>query len=314
MRAALLIPQTGPHAALGRSMERAAILAQAGNDDDALLVFDTGGTIEGAAAAAAQARKKRASIILGPLRSAEVPAVLGATGGTMPVVTFSNDAQLRESGAFLLGITARQSVRSILQYAASRGVRRVAVDGANDPWAAQVRAAAVAESATLGITIGQLPADMGQGMANNFAGSEDGFPDAVLMASAPAITALGPQLAAQRIQPLAALPELDLTPDMVGQMEGTWLAAPDPTGFQNFVRAFEQRMGTRPGLIAALAFDASNIVNAMRLTGGLDRSALLSANGFAGVCGNVRFRENGSAARELVILELVNRAIRKVAG
>ena len=304
--AALLVPQSGPHAALGRAMERAAMLAQGGNDKSSIAVFDTGGSVEGAAAAAAAARKKGASLILGPLRSAEVPAVLAQTGGTIPVVTFSNDAALRESGAFVFGITAQQSVRAILGYAAGRGIRRVAVGGAvggsSDIWATQVRDAALAQSVDLGLTV--RPFDETGAIPAGFAQSDDGLPDAILMAEPAALARLSPELAARNIQPLAAFPELDLPPAMMTQLTGTWLTAPDPGAFTDFARAFEQRMGTRPGIIAGLAFDAAVISATLRLSGGIDRSAILSANGFNGVCGHVRFRENGSASRALTVLAL----------
>lgn len=282
------------------------MLAQAGNEKNALLVLDTGGTPQGAAQAAAAARKKRASLIIGPLLSAEVPAVLAASGGQIPVVSFSNDANLRESGAFVFGITARQIVRAVLQYAADRGIRRVAVDSATDNWTMQVRDAAMVEGPAIGLIIGEGP-----GAA--FASSEDGLPDAMLMSDPARLTTMNPQLAAQGIQPLAALSEVDFAPDMVRRLEGTWLAAPDPADFAKFAQLFEQRMGTRPGIIAALAFDAASMVAKMRMGGGLDRSAILAATGFIGVCGHVRFRENGSAARSLAIMELVNGGIRKVA-
>lgn len=292
------------------------MLAQAGNDKSPLLVLDTGGSAEGAAAAAAAARKKGVSLILGPLRSMEVPAVLAQTGGGIPVVTFSNDAALRESGAFVFGITAHQSVEAILTYAAGRGIRRVAVGGvgdeADDAWTAQVRMAAEAQSIGLGLTV--MPMAQDGSVPATFPQSEDGLPDAVLMADPAALARMTPELAARNIQPLAAFSELDLLPAMISQLEGTWLAAPDPGAFTDFARAFEQRMGTRPDIIAGLAFDASNMINTMRLGGGVDRSAILSSGGFKGVCGHVRFRENGSAARALTVLALEAGGIRKIAG
>ncbi len=310
--AALLVPQSGPYAALGRSMERAAMLAQAGNDAEALMVVDTGGTGEGTAAAAALARRKGAAVILGPLRSQDVPVVVAQTGGTIPVVAFGNDAGLRESGAFIFGITAQQTVSGILRYAAGRGIRRIAVDGADDAWTAQIRAAALAESTDLGLIVQSMMDGDTAALAGNFSGSEDGLPDAVLIADPARLARLMPQLAANNVQPLAAFPELDLAPDLVRTLTGTWLAAPDPTVFADFARAFEQRIGTRPGLIAGLAFDASSMVLAMLRSGGIDRSAVLSANGYPGVCGHVRFRENGTATRELAVLSLEAGGIRKV--
>jgi hypothetical protein len=295
-------------------MERAAMLAQSTGDKSLLKIFDTGGTAEGAAKAAMAARKGRATVILGPLLSGEAAAVMAVTKNEIPVLAFSNDAALRESGAFLLGITARQNVAAILAYAADRGIRRVSVGGENAGWGRQVRAAAEIEGPTSGIAISQLPADDLNSVPNSIVSSPDGYPDAVLMPDSQSLTRMAPQLAEQGIQALGAFPELDLSQDQMRPLEGTWLAAPDPATFSDFSRNFEQRMGTRPGLIAALAFDAVTIANQMRSGGGTDRSAVLSSNGFTGVCGHVRFRDDGSATRAMAILELTGRGVRRVAG
>jgi hypothetical protein len=104
------------------------------------------------------------------------------------------------------------------------------------------------------------------------------------------------------MQVLGAITGLDLPPETLHALEGAWFAAPDPAGFASFARAFEERVGSQPGLITGLAYDAMHIVEQLRMGGGVDRSALLAATGFKGVCGDVRFREDGSAARTLAIL------------
>lgn len=282
------------------------MLAQGDSDKKALKVFDTSGTPEGATAAARAARKSGATIILGPLFGREVSAVLGLIGRAMPVVSFSNDSALLDSGAFVFGITARQAASSILRYAASRGIRRIAIGGVNDGWGMQARAAASNISKDLGLDAYLLPAE-GLGQPDSGA-----LPDAVLMTDAAALARIGPVIDRQRVQLLGIVQGLDLTPEMFRALEGAWLAAPDPAGFAGFARAFEERFGTRPGTITGLAYDATNIFRQMRLGGDTDRSALLSASGFKGVCGDVRFREDGSVARALAILAIADGKLRTI--
>jgi branched-chain amino acid transport system substrate-binding protein len=292
--AALLVPLTGANAALGRSMARAGGLAQ-GKDSGGLIVLDTGGTSQGAAAAAGVALKKGARLILGPLGAAEVAPVVAVAGG-VPVLAFSNDLALRESGAFLLGVTADQAVGPLLHYARSRGVRRLGLLAGADAWGGQVAAAATAAAQREGMDLAVAPADAA--LAGYLRGPN--APDALLAsgdlpAAARAVGDTGVQL-------LGAFTGLEAAPAMLAQIEGAWLSAPDPAGFRTFADAFEQANGVAPGVIAGLAFDAANIALALRKAGSLDRSALLSGRSFEGVCGAVRFRADGSAARAMAVL------------
>ena len=281
---ALLLPLTGPHAALGRSMARAGALAQAG-DKKALFVLDTGGTPAGAAAAAAQALKQGAGLILGPTFTAEVKPVLDAVGGRVPVIAFSNDAALIDQGAFLLGITADQIVTPLLGYARSRGVRRIAIAPGSDIWAGQVATAAARVAQRTGLTI--VTADA----------------DAQLIAGGSAtIAAQARQFKGAGVQLLGASTGLDPDPAVLAALDGAWLSAPDPAPFANFATAYEAQNGTPPGLIAGLAYDAVGIAAILRRGGGTDRSALLAAQSFKGACGNLRFRDDGSAQRDMAIL------------
>lgn len=314
--AALLVPMTGEHAALGRSMERAALLAQGsgiaqrGADAKQFHVFNTLGTPEGASAAAKAARHGGARILLGPIFARELPDVIQVAGPDVPVISFSNDAALLESGAFVLGITAAQIVTALLRYSVGRGIRRVAVVGPLGGWNAQVAAAAAEAARLLGIEVVALPVDWGQAAMSLSVGS---LPDAVLITDSDRLASMGPALAHKNVQILAAVAGLDLLPETLRALEGAWFAAPDPAGFASFAQAFEDTVGSPPGLITGLAYDAMHIVQQLRLGGGVDRSALLVATGFKGVCGNVRFREDGSAARSLAILAVRNGSLASVA-
>lgn len=303
--AALLIPRTGDRAALGRSMERAALLAQ-GIEKNSLLVFDTQGTPAGAAAAARQAMRRRASIVLGPLLSTEVGPVLAVVEGKVPVLTFSNDASLVESGAFLLGITAQQSVSAILRYARGRGIRQVAMSFASSGWGAQALLAARSVAAATGLTLSVLP----EGVSVLAAGEPQ---DALLVATGAPLMAAAKAVRGTQVQLLGAFDGLSYAADALTELDGAWVSAPDPSVFEEFNHAFEARTGTPPGIIAGLAYDAASIVASLRRAGGVDRSGLLTSGGFKGVTGTVRFRENGSAARDLAILTIRDRAYQVIA-
>lgn len=292
---ALLVPRTGPHAALGLSMERAASLAQSDSGEPAMTI-DTGGTADGAAAAAIEALRRGARLILGPLFAAEVRPVVAAVAGRAPVIAFSNDPALADSGAFLLGITPSQATSAVLQYARSRGVRTVAVLAGGDAWARQSAAAAERLQGAIGIDVVS---------AANVAALTGGatLPDAVLLSDGAAdFAATATALRASGIQILGTTQAIDHAPAALAATEGAWLAAPDPAALADFARAYAERNGGAPGMIAALAYDAARIAGALRTRGEIGRDALLAAPNFPGVVGNVRFRADGSCSRELAIL------------
>lgn len=284
-------------------MRRAATLVQSDQGrDPELIVFDTGGTPSGAAAAARLALRRNAKLILGPLFAAEVRSVLEGVGARVPVLSFSNDSSLRESGAFLMGITPAQLTVAILQYARSRGIRRVALFAGSDGWGMQTAAAAQALRNELGIDIVVLAdAPPSAGALRQAAGGE--LPDALLLSGAGTpFAAVAQALKGSGVQLLGTFRAIDHAPSALAAIEGAWFASPDPGAFAEFARNYEARHGGTPGAIAALAHDGAVIAKALRETDQLDREGLLAARSFAGVTGTLRFRSDGSCTREVAIL------------
>ena len=299
--AALLVPLTGASASLGISMQRAALLAQppAGQIND-IVPYDTGGTPDGAVKAAQLALKNGSRIILGPLFASEVRGVTAAVAGRVPVMTFSNDEALRDSGAFLLGITATQVTTTILGYARSRGVRRVTMLVSATPWSMQVAAAATRLAGQIGLTV-TTAASADLAALRQAAGGE--LPDALYVADGGDIFATAARLTqGSGIQLLGTLQASDAGLPVPPGGAGAWIAAPDPDGLADFAQTYEQRNGGGAGDIAALAYDAAGIANALRASARLDRAGLLQPAGFPAITGAVHFREDGSATRDLVVL------------
>lgn len=296
--AALLVPLTGDRAALGLSIRNAAMLAE--TDAAALTVLDTGGTAAGAASAARAAVKRGAAMLLGPLSAAETRAVAAAV--TVPVVALTNDSGARGGPAFVFGITPAQATAAILSYARSRGVRRIVAVDDGTPWSQASVAAARASEADLGLTIvpvtgGTVPPGV-EGDAAFVPGSA---------------AAIAPVLRNRGMQLLATMQTLDYRPDALTALEGAWIASPDPAKFASFASAYAARNGGRPGAIAALGNDAALIAKALRDSDQMTREGVLREGGFDGVTGPVRFRSDGSCARDFAILVPTNGVYEKVA-
>ena len=125
-KVALLVPLTGPNAALGESIANAAALAMAdlGKPQVQLLSFDTA---PDAGEAAAKAMAAGAGLILGPLLASDVPAVTAAVAGRpVPILSFSNDAGVAGGDVFVMGFQPGAAIGRVITYARSRGVDRFA--------------------------------------------------------------------------------------------------------------------------------------------------------------------------------------------
>ena len=305
-RAALLLPLSGPRAGIGRSMQQAAILAQSSIPEVLTLdILDTGGdsTLAGQAAAAAVANG--AEVILGPLGSREVGAVLAAAQG-VPVITFSNDATLIGSGAFVFGITAAQSVAAIFAHARDTGLKRIAVVAPPGQVGEQAVAAAriIAPQAGLTLTATLIRSSGSAGTLESLRTQSGGdLPDAVLLPDGGAsldefaqeLAGNGMQLLGTSQWSLRALSDIEA-------LRGATFAAPDPEGFARFAQVYRSRHAQAPGVLAGLAYDAVTMAQTLSRSSALNAAGVTRSNGFRGVVGNFRLRADGACLRDLAIL------------
>jgi ABC-type branched-subunit amino acid transport system substrate-binding protein len=136
VRAGLLLPLTGPQAAVGRAMLDAATLAVfQHNAPLVLLPKDTGGTPAGAAAAAQAVLAEGASIILGPLFAPETEAVGPvARAAGVNVLAFTTDASAARDNVFVLGQLPGPAVRRVVAAARAAGAERFAAIVPDTPY------------------------------------------------------------------------------------------------------------------------------------------------------------------------------------
>jgi ABC-type branched-subunit amino acid transport system substrate-binding protein len=146
---ALLLPLTGPNAAIGQILENAAKLAL-NTQGPALDIRDTGGTPQGATAAAQAAIAAGDGLILGPLTSAEAHAVAPiAQAAQVNVLAFTNDSSVDAHGVWALGISPAQQVQRVVQAAADSGRTQLAALLPDSDFGHSLAAALQSETATL---------------------------------------------------------------------------------------------------------------------------------------------------------------------
>lgn len=124
---ALLLPLTGPNAAVAVAMQQAAELAAATPGAPPLDVRDTGGDPARAADAARAALAAGDAVILGPLTAEETQAVgrVAAPAG-VPVLSFSSDPSVAIPGVWVLGVTPAQQMSRLVAAARLEGRQHLA--------------------------------------------------------------------------------------------------------------------------------------------------------------------------------------------
>jgi hypothetical protein len=93
-------------------------------------------------------------------------------------------------------------------------------------------------------------------------------------------------------------------------LEGTWFAAPPPAARKNFENRFAATYGSAPPRLASLAFDATALAAVLAKRGltatgkpAFDATSIRNPNGFSGLDGIFRFRNDNTAQRGLAVLE-----------
>lgn len=144
-RVAILLPLSGPHAAIGQTLLNAAQLALFHFADKRfeLLPQDTRGTAAGGAAdAAALAIGDGASLILGPLFATSVEAIApAARAAGVTVIAFSNDRRVVGNGVFTMGFLPGEQVDRVVRYAYQKGLRNFALLAPDNDYGTAVAAA-----------------------------------------------------------------------------------------------------------------------------------------------------------------------------
>jgi len=333
VKVALLLPLSGPSAAIGQPMLDAAQLAlfDMAGDRFELLPRDTKGTPAGAADAARQAIAEGARLILGPLFGAEVASVKPvAQNAGIDVLAFTNDWTQGGAGTYVLGFVPADQVGRVAGFARSRGITRFVALAPRTPYGDAVVSALQSVSQRLGGTVTQVerydPAVPDLSIPARQVAQGPSQPQAVVLAEggpraqgiAAALAANG--VATQQVKLLGTglWDDTQQGTAALGQepaLVGAWYAAPAPQARAEFEARFEQTYGRKPPRIATLSYDATAIAAVLARMGGpapFDRVAMTNPSGFEGIDGLFRLRPNGLVERGLAVLEVTPTGARVV--
>lgn len=315
-RVALLVPQTGPDAAVGISIANATTLALLDSRSDRvrITIYDTGA---GAAAAAQQAIAEGNKLILGPLLADDVRAVQPiAQAANVPLISFSNDSSVAGNGTYLLGFEPGQAVTRVVAHARAAGAMRFGALVPRSTYGeralASMRAAVTAAGGTLVATEAYDRSAAGlSGAARRLASA--GAMDAILIADAgqTAIRAV-PLLRSGGASTARILgTELWNTETTLGTsvpMRGAWFASVSDDLFNQLVPRYRERYGRAPYRIASMGYDAVLLTVRMsrdwRPGTAFPQNRLFAADGFGGIDGIFRFDNRGIAIRALEVSEV----------
>ena len=323
-RAALLLPLSGQHAAVGRHLNNAAQLALfdlAGNNF-ALSVEDTQGTPAGARAAAERAVASGAQILLGPLfsgsvQSASTPALVSGIN----MLAFSSDSSVAQPGVWIMGLSPEGQIERAIEFATRQGLLSYSILAPNTAYGQLVANAARQEIQERGgSVINSITFTPGLG---NYQGEVQSLAAAqgqavILPAGGQDLLAIAPLMPFYNIDPeqtqyigtmLWNDPGLGTEPALTGG----WFAGPPPAAWEDFAQRYRQLYGETPPRIASISYDAVALAAVLARSPGssgaaginpYDDATLTSASGFQGLDGIFRFRQDGSTQRGLAVMEL----------
>jgi len=339
VRAALLVPLSGPQAAIGQALANAAQLAlfEIADARFRLLPLDTKGSAEGATQAMAQALSQGADIVLGPVFSFEVKAVTPqAQERGLPVLAFTTDRTVAGNGVYALGYLPGPQVSRVIGFARGQGRWHVAVLARSDDYGRTVAEAAQQAAIAQGVDLvttefydpaqPDFPALVQRLAARRAANAGRGGLDAVLIADD------GP-----RLRNLASLLTTELGggtagPRLLGtllwddarlrgepSLSGGWYPAPPAASHEAFEQRYAKAFGPMPAqvpaLMAGIAYDATALAALLARQGKGDyaATALQSPVGFLGAGGLFRLTPAGLAERGLAIREITPQGAREIA-
>ncbi|OQW43804.1 MAG: ABC transporter substrate-binding protein [Proteobacteria bacterium SG_bin6] len=315
-RIALLVPLSGPNAAVGQSLANATQLAILDTKTDRVRItsYDTN---RGAAVATQQALADGNRLILGPLLAEDVriAAPLAKRAG-VPIIAFSNDVSVAGDGVYLLGYAPQQSIERVVRYAASKGIKDFAGLVPNGLYGERAATAMLrAVEATGGQVLALQTYDRQPGSLNGaiLRLARNSPYRAVLIADSGAASALAVPLIRKNGGQGAQILGTDLwnTETSIAAnpaLAGAWYASVSNSLYRQYAQKYRARFGTAPFRLSSLAYDGVlltvRIARDWRVGTPFPVGALADKGGFAGLDGAFRFGPDGVAERALEVQEI----------
>ncbi len=343
---ALLLPLSGQHGKLGKSMMQAAQMALFDLDSSKfrLMPKDTKGTPEGAAAAAQDAIAEGAQLILGPLFSESVKAVKSVTEPRgVPMIAYTTDWKAAGRNTYVMGFLPFSQVIRVTNYALHKGYNNIGFFGPGNEYATIVLRTLHYSLQQNGYHIAKI---------GNFSMAQPDLHETVReFLEAPAIVKgkKGAAAAQEYVPPFDAVmipvggqtlqsvsnmfsyynaPQKRVRllgtglwddPTLVNEqtLHGAWFAASDPSLRRDFDANFDTNFGKEPERLASLAYDSTALAIVLAKTHNgygspYARDRIVTPQGFAGIDGIFRFRPDNLVERGLAVLQITSGGLKVI--
>ena len=321
VRIALILPLTAANGAVpAQSLRNAAemAIAEFNSQELTILVKDDKGTPEGAQAAAQEALSQGAEAILGPLFAPTVQAAASvARAANRPVIAFSSNSSVAGRNVYLLSFMPQSDIRRVVTFATSKGKKSFAAlipqneygnvaetDFTQAVTQSGARLVAVERYSptkpSVDAAIAKIKASAAQ--IDTLFVPDDG-------SGLPAVAAALRSAGLGQIQLIGTGVWNEPRVLKTAALNGSWFAAPENAGFQNFAQRYRARFNSDPTRIATLSYDATALLSALVRTQGTQRfseAVLTNGSGFSGQDGIFRFRADGYNERGLAIYQIGN--------
>lgn len=314
-RVALLVPLSGPNAAVGQSLANATTMAQLDTNSENLRIT-TYDTAVGPSAAATRAIADGNKLILGPLMGDEVSAVAHvARPARVPIISFSNDAGVAAPGAFIMGNLPGQSIARTVRYARSTGANRFAALIPEGEYGQRAEAAfrqAVAEAGgVIAGTESYARTNTSVISAARRLKVRGGF-DAVLLADSGRIAGLAAPSLRGGKPPVRLLgTELwsgDATVAATPALVGALYSSVSDARYRQFAESYKSRFGAQPYRLATLGYDAVlltlRVAREWKPGTAFPMERIGDRGGFLGLDGPFRFVDGGLVQRAFEVNEV----------
>jgi ABC-type branched-subunit amino acid transport system substrate-binding protein len=321
VRIAMLLPRGAPGnaASVAEELRRGAVMAlnEFGQNRIQLVIKDTQGQAAGAQSAASEAVQEGSAAILGPVFAGNVAA---ASAITLPagraMIAFSTDTSVARRGVYLIGFLPQADTARIIDFALSRGIRSILAFLPSNA-EGTLREAILRQSAgAVGARVSIVKYD------RSAAAIEKAVANAApLLDSSDAIyIPEGAEIPNVIMQGFRRLDAKAFGKQIIGSgtwesvdfgqavLEGALYPGRDLANFAGFAQRFEAQNGAKPGVWAALGYDAvtlaSNLAQSLGQGQAFRTDVLESPRGYSGVNGIFRFKADGTSERGLAIYQV----------
>jgi ABC-type branched-subunit amino acid transport system substrate-binding protein len=313
-RIALLVPLSGPNAAVGQSLANATQLALLDTRNERLRVtnYDTN---TGAAAAAQRAIADGNKLILGPLLAADVRAVMPvARGAGVPVISFSNDAGVAGNGAYLMGNLPTQSISRVVDYAQTQGVTTFAGLVPNGLYGERASTAFLRAVEADGGKVVSLQIYGSGTLSSAVSKLGQAGPYQALLVADNSKAASGVVAVVRRAggggAHILGTDQWNLDAELTSKasLNGAWFASVSDNLYRQYAAKYRARFGTSPFRLSSMGYDAVLLTIRIARDWPIGRpfpeERLRDREGFAGLDGAFRFGRDGIAERALEVQEI----------